>query len=72
VEAVDIAVDGSVVELYPGFERYMREVWRVIDGIGPAGEKMIKMGVAKDGSSIGAAIIALIVANGRASHTKTP
>jgi hexokinase len=69
VGSVDIALDGSVVELYPGFESYMREVWRVIDGIGPAGEKRIKMGVAKDGSSIGAAIIALIVANGRASHT---
>ncbi|EPE26462.1 Actin-like ATPase [Glarea lozoyensis ATCC 20868] len=60
VEGVDIAVDGSVVELYPGFERYMREAWSVIDDIGPAGERMIKMGIAKDGSSIGAAIIALI------------
>lgn len=69
---VDVAVDGSVVELYPGFESYMREVWRIIDSIGPAGEKRIKIGVAKDGSSIGAAIIALIAAKGRASHTATP
>jgi hexokinase len=64
---VDIAVDGSVVELYPGFEGYMRETWRVMNGIGPAKERRIKVGVAKEGSSIGAAVIALIVAKERKS-----
>ncbi|KAF2475142.1 uncharacterized protein BDR25DRAFT_331731 [Lindgomyces ingoldianus] len=59
---IDIAVDGSVVEFYPGFEAYMRDTWRVIDGIGPAIERRIRIGISKDGSSIGAAIIALIAA----------
>jgi hexokinase len=57
---IDIAVDGSVVEFYPGFENYMREALRSVDGIGPAGEKKIRIGIAKDGSSVGAAIIALL------------
>ena len=59
---VDVGVDGSVVEFYPGFETYMREALRAIDGIGPSGEKRIRIGIAKDGSSVGAAIIALFAA----------
>jgi len=59
---VDIAVDGSLIEFYPGFETYMREVLRAVEGIGAAGEKRIRMGIAKDGSSVGAAIIALLAA----------
>lgn len=59
---VDVGVDGSVIELYPGFETYMREVLTVIEGIGAAGEKRIRIGIAKDGSSVGAAIIALLAA----------
>lgn len=56
---VDIGVDGSVIEFYPGFESYMRETFRMIPEIGAA-EKDIKLGIAKDGSSVGAAIIALL------------
>ena len=59
-EIVDIGVDGSLVEFYPGFESYMREVLRVIDGIGPLGERKIRIGIAKDGSGVGAALIALV------------
>lgn len=57
---VDVGVDGSVAEFYPRFEMYMREALRAVEGIGLDGEKRIRMGLAKDGSSIGAAIIALI------------
>ncbi|CAG8971706.1 hypothetical protein HYALB_00003174 [Hymenoscyphus albidus] len=57
---VDIAVDGSLIELYPGFEQYMREVFREIDGIGDAGEKEIQLAMTKHGSSIGAAITSLL------------
>ncbi|KAI4286617.1 MAG: hypothetical protein L6R35_004131 [Caloplaca aegaea] len=57
---VDIGVDGSVIEFYPRFEVYMREVLRAVEGIGPHGEKRIRIGLAKNGSSVGAAIIALI------------
>jgi len=49
-----------VVEFYPGFETYMRESIRSVRGIGATGEKRIRIGIAKDGSSVGAAIIALI------------
>ena len=56
----DIGVDGSLVEYYPGFEDYMREAFREIDGIGAEGEKKIRIGLAKDGSGLGAALIALV------------
>lgn len=59
-EIVDIGVDGSLVEFYPGFEDYVREALREIDGIGKHGEKRIRIGIAKDGSGVGAALIALV------------
>jgi hexokinase len=54
---VGVAVDGSVVEHYPGFRLCMREAPRAIDQIGHAGEKRIRIGHAKDGSSIGAPLL---------------
>lgn len=62
---VDVGVDGSVIELYPRFEHYMREAMRAIDGIGPDGERRIRIGLAKNGSSVGTAIIALLAAQQR-------
>lgn len=59
-DIVDIGVDGSLVEYYPGFEEYIREAWREIPEIGPEGEKRIRIGIAKDGSGVGAALIALV------------
>ncbi|EEP81422.1 glucokinase [Uncinocarpus reesii 1704] len=59
-DMIDIGVDGSLIEHYPRFEKHMREALRSIDGIGVAGEKKIRIGIAKDGSSVGAAIIALL------------
>lgn len=59
-EVVDIGVDGSLVEFYPGFEAYIREALREIEGIGEKGEKRIRIGIAKDGSGVGAALIALV------------
>ncbi len=58
-ETVDIGVDGSLVEYYPGFEDYIREAFREIEGIGED-EKRIRIGLAKDGSGLGAALIALV------------
>ncbi|RVD86678.1 uncharacterized protein DFL_004941 [Arthrobotrys flagrans] len=63
VEKIDIGVDGSVVEYYPGFERYLREALRDIQPLvpGAAGlEEAIRIGIAKDGSGVGAALIALV------------
>lgn len=59
-DIVDIGVDGSLVEFYPGFEDYMREALRAATGIGAKGEKKIRIGIAKDGSGVGAALIALV------------
>lgn len=59
-EMVDIGVDGSLVEYYPGFEDYIRDVFREIPEIGVEGEKKIRIGLAKDGSGLGAALIALV------------
>ncbi|KAI9828313.1 MAG: glucokinase [Thelocarpon impressellum] len=57
---VDVGVDGSLVEYYPGFEELLREALREVPEIGPAGEKRIRIGIAKDGSGVGAALIALV------------
>ncbi|KAH6684146.1 putative glucokinase [Halenospora varia] len=59
---VDVAVDGSVSENYPGFQGYMREVVRVVEGIGESVEARIRIGGAKDGSSVGVAIATLMFA----------
>jgi len=61
-EIVDIGVDGSLVEFYPGFEDVMREAMRALPEIGVAGERRIRIGIAKDGSGVGAALIALVAA----------
>jgi hexokinase len=62
-EIVDIGVDGSLVEYYPGFEDYIREAFREIPEIGEEGEQRIRIGLAKDGSGLGAALIALVAHN---------
>lgn len=59
-EPIDIGVDGSLVEYYPGFEDYIREAFREIKGFGAEGEQRVKIGLAKDGSGLGAALIALV------------
>lgn len=62
LEVIDIGVDGSVVEFYPGFEQYVREALREVPEVGADNEKRITMGVSKDGSGVGAALIALVAA----------
>lgn len=61
-EIVDIGVDGSLVEFYPNFQVTMREALRVLPEIGVAGERKIRIGIARDGSGVGAALIALVAA----------
>jgi hexokinase len=59
-EIVDIGVDGSLVEFYPGFEAHLREAFREIPEIGVDGDQRIRIGIAKDGSGVGAALAALV------------
>ena len=61
-DVVDIGVDGSLVEFYPGFEELLREALSEIDEIGVEGEQRVRIGIAKDGSGVGAALIALVAA----------
>lgn len=62
LEVIDIGVDGSVVEFYPGFEKHLREALRDVEELGVAGEERIRIGIARDGSGVGAALIALVAA----------
>lgn len=55
---VDIGVDGSLIEHYPDFEKIIRTTLRDIEEIGLEGEKRIRIGIAKDGSGVGAALVA--------------
>ncbi|PSN63735.1 hypothetical protein BS50DRAFT_529656 [Corynespora cassiicola Philippines] len=59
-DVIDVGVDGSLVEFYPGFEDHVRQALREVEAIGEAGEKRIRIGIAKDGSGVGAALIALV------------
>ena len=59
-DVIDIGVDGSLVEFYPGFEDHVREALREVEEIGEKGEKRVRIGIAKDGSGVGAALIALV------------
>lgn len=61
-DIIDIGVDGSVVEYYPGFESYLREALREVKELGERVEQRIRIGIAKDGSGVGAALIALVAA----------
>ncbi|GJC97545.1 hexokinase [Colletotrichum higginsianum] len=61
-EVIDIGVDGSLVEHYPFFRDMIYEALRAIDGIGAKGAEKIRIGIAKDGSGVGAALIALVAA----------
>lgn len=48
---VDIGVDGSVAEFLPEFESRVRTALKVV--LGDDGEKLVAIGLAKDGSGVG-------------------
>ncbi|KAH6616249.1 putative glucokinase [Boeremia exigua] len=54
---IDIGVDGSLYEYCPNFEHYLREALREIPAIGERGESRIRLGLSKDGSGVGAALV---------------
>jgi hexokinase len=59
-DVVDIGANGSLIEFYPNFEKYIREALRGVPEIGFWGEKRIRIGISRDGSGVGAALIALV------------
>ncbi|KAA1466029.1 hexokinase [Dentipellis sp. KUC8613] len=54
---IAVGVDGSLIQFYPRFEETMREALRLL--VGETIEKRIDIGLAKDGSGVGAALCAL-------------
>ncbi|PHH50610.1 Glucokinase [Ceratocystis fimbriata CBS 114723] len=71
-EIVDIGVDGSLVEHYPFFRDMIFEALRSIEGIGAKGAEKIRIGIAKDGSGVGAALIALVAAKAHRRNSLAP
>jgi hexokinase len=55
---VDIGADGSVVQFYPNFEKMVREALNAT--LGPDSSNRVCLGIAKDGSGVGAALCALV------------
>jgi len=54
---IGVGVDGSLIEFYPHFEATLRESLRTL--VGEEVEKRVDIGMAKDGSGVGAALCAL-------------
>ncbi|KAF7354987.1 Phosphotransferase [Mycena sanguinolenta] len=54
---ISVGVDGSLIEFYPHFEDTLRESLRIL--VGEEVEKRVNIGMAKDGSGVGAALCAL-------------
>ncbi|KAF7353104.1 Phosphotransferase [Mycena venus] len=54
---IGVGVDGSLIEFYPHFEETLRESLRIL--VGADVEKRVDIGMAKDGSGVGAALCAL-------------
>lgn len=56
-KVMHVGVDGSMVEFYPRFEERLRSALRAL--VGEEAEKATEIGMAKDGSGVGAALCAL-------------
>ncbi|KAH6880020.1 putative glucokinase [Thelonectria olida] len=57
-QLIDIGIDGSLFEFYPAFEDDIHEALREVPDIGTEGLRRITMGLTKDGSGVGAALVA--------------
>jgi len=55
--AISVGIDGSLFEFYPNFEERLRKSLRIL--VGKEAEEQVKLGRAKDGSGVGAALCAL-------------
>ncbi|KAJ7067948.1 hypothetical protein C8F01DRAFT_1207645 [Mycena amicta] len=54
---IGVGVDGSLIQFYPHFEETLRE--SLLNVVGADVEKRVEIGLAKDGSGVGAALCAL-------------
>ncbi|KAG0234228.1 glucokinase [Actinomortierella wolfii] len=58
VPPINVGIDGSVFEHYPGFRAVMNET--LVELLGPAAARVVKLETTKDGSGVGAALAALM------------
>ncbi|KIM45917.1 hypothetical protein M413DRAFT_7969 [Hebeloma cylindrosporum] len=57
-DRLGVGVDGSLIEHYPNFQTILRESLRLL--VGEEVESRVEIGLAKDGSGVGAALCALM------------
>lgn len=57
-DLINVGVDGALFEFHPAFEQDLRETLRTIKCIGVTGERRVRIALTKDGSSLGAALVA--------------
>lgn len=63
-DVIDVGLDGSLIEFYPDFEEEMRAALRGMKSFGASNERRVRIGIAKDGSGVGAALAALVATGG--------
>jgi hexokinase len=56
--ATTVAIDGSVFEHYPRYSTMQHEALTML--LGPEAAALVKLSLAKDGSGVGAALIAAL------------
>ncbi|GBE79133.1 Glucokinase [Sparassis crispa] len=56
-ERIPVGVDGSLIQFYPNFNAHLRESLRSL--VGEEVERRVEIGMARDGSGVGAALCAL-------------
>ncbi|KAJ8589890.1 hexokinase [Rhizopogon salebrosus TDB-379] len=64
---IGVGVDGSLVEFYPHFQTKLRASLRTL--VGPEVESRVDIGMAKDGSGVGAALCALVAQRQQVNRT---
>ncbi|KAF9204730.1 glucokinase [Haplosporangium sp. Z 27] len=58
MDPIHVSIDGSVFQHYPGFKQRMEET--LVELLGEHSKDLVILGIAKDGSGVGAALAALI------------
>jgi len=62
---ISVGVDGSLIQFYPNFEDQLRDSLRNL--VGKKVEEAVEIGMARDGSGVGAALGALIATQARST-----
>ncbi|KAL2823841.1 hypothetical protein BDW59DRAFT_180484 [Aspergillus cavernicola] len=69
-DIIDIGADGSLIEAHPTFQANMRGAMREVPEVGYAGEQRVRIALSKDGSGVGAALMAQAASQEENSSTR--